>query len=174
MRYLQERAKNTIIVSEEKRVGVDVARSGNDSTVFVFRQGPMVKDVREHRNINTMEIVGRLIHFVEKHQVPWINVLVDEIGIGAGVVDRLKEQGRRVSGVNFGVVALDKDKYRNIRAECYWKLREALSPSGVRIWQDAVSCLAYVSSCQKFLKKHCRKIVVSVKLTVWPFLIEDI
>ena len=124
----QERAKSTIIVSEEKRVGVDVARSGNDSTVFVFRQGPVVKDVEEYRNINTMEIVGRLIHFVEKHQVPWINVLVDEIGIGAGVVDRLKEQGRRVSGVNFGVVALDKDTYRNIRAECYWKLREALNP----------------------------------------------
>jgi len=57
-----------------------------------------------------------------------LKVIVDEIGIGAGVVDRLKEQGRRVTGVNFGVVALDTDKYRNIRAECYWKLREALNP----------------------------------------------
>jgi hypothetical protein len=124
----QDRAKNTIAASEEKRIGVDVARSGNDSTVFLFREGSVVKNIKEYRNISTMEIVGRLIRFVEKHRVPWTDVMVDEIGIGSGVVDRLKEQGHRVSGVNFGVAAFHKDKYRNIRTECYWKLREALNP----------------------------------------------
>ena len=124
----QERAKNTIVTSEERRIGVDVARSGDDSTVFLFREGSVVKDIKEYRNINTMEIVGRLIRFVEKHRVTWLEVMVDVIGIGAGVVDRLKEQGYRVSGINFGIVASEKDKYRNVRAERYWKLREALNP----------------------------------------------
>jgi len=124
----QDRAKNTISASEEKRIGVDVARSGNDSTVFLFREGPAVRDIEAYRDINTMETTGRLIRFVEKHQVPWTDVLIDVIGIGAGVVDRLREQGHLASGVNFGVVALDKDRYRNIRAECYWRVREALNP----------------------------------------------
>jgi len=37
-------ANNKVVSSDEKRIGVDVARSGADSTVFFFREGSSVKD----------------------------------------------------------------------------------------------------------------------------------
>ena len=124
-----QRAKTMAAInSEDIKIGIDVARSGADSTVFIFRKGSFLKDIEAYRNLNVMEVVGRLIQFVEKYNVPYEDVFVDEIGIGAGVVDRLHEQRRYVQGVNFGRAARDPDDFRNIRAECYWRVREALNP----------------------------------------------
>jgi hypothetical protein len=112
----------------DRRVGVDVARSGADATVFLLRDGNKVLHVEEHRQLKVTETVGRLVMFVERHLVPWEQVYVDVIGVGAGVVDYLAEQGRRVVAVNFGSGAKDPKRYANCRAECYWRLREALRP----------------------------------------------
>lgn len=111
-----------------RRVGVDVARSGADATVFVLREGNRVCDVEEHRHLKVTETVGKLVLFVERHLVAWEQVYVDVIGVGAGVVDCLAEQGRRVVPVNFGSGARDSKRYANCRAECYWRLRNALRP----------------------------------------------
>lgn len=125
----QERTAGKVEVNpDERRIGVDVARSGDDATVFLFREGPAVKDMEEYHNISTMETAGKLIIFVDKHKVPWRSVSVDVIGIGAGVVDRLKEQNLHVQAVNFGSSAKDSKKYANLRAECYWKVRDASNP----------------------------------------------
>ena len=125
----QEHAKNMpAVTSDERKIGVDVARSGADCTVFLLREGSVVKEVEEYRNLNTMEVVGRLILFVQKYGVPWEDVIVDIIGIGAGVVDRLREQKHYVQGVNFGCSPFNQDNFRNVRAECYWSVREAINP----------------------------------------------
>jgi len=123
-----ERAKEAVVGSEQRRIGVDVARSGADCTVFLLREGNVVSDVQEYRNINTMEVVGRLNLFVENHKVPWEDVIVDVIGVGAGVVDRLHERKRYVQGINFGCSPADPEKFRNVRSECYWAVRDALNP----------------------------------------------
>jgi len=147
LRAAQQRAvDNGTVDHAEKRVGVDVARSGDDATVFLLREGPEVKEIEEHRNFDTMETVGRLILFVDKYKVPWGNVCVDVIGIGAGVVDRLKEQGLRVKDINFAASARDPTKYANLRAECYWRLREALQP-------DATAPLAIPAKYSKLLNE---------------------
>ena len=78
------------------------------------------------------DIAGSGIRFVENHNVPWEQVYVDEIGVGAGVVDRLEEQGREACGINFGSAAHEPERYANLRAESYWKLRDALRPDGER------------------------------------------
>jgi hypothetical protein len=104
---------------EEVKIGADIARSGADRTVFLFRRGSLVDDIQEHQNLNTMETVGKLIQFAEQRGIPWEDVSVDEIGIGAGVVDRLREQGRHVRAVNFGASAVNSEKFQNMRAECY-------------------------------------------------------
>ena len=125
-----ERRTTTGTEAKLRCVGVDVARSGEDATVLLLRGGSAIIEVEEHRGLSTMETVGRTILFVERHQVPWESVFIDVIGIGAGVVDRLKEQGRYVRGINFGARARDRKRYANLRAECYWRVREALQPDG--------------------------------------------
>jgi len=142
----QRPANNVAANSDEKRIGVDVARSGDDGTVFLFREGSAVKDIEEYHNPNTMETVGKLIIFVDKHKVSWKNVFVDVIGVGAGVVDRLKEQNRRVRAVNFGSSAYDSKKYANMRAECYWKVHEALN-------QDAAVPMTFPARCDKLVSE---------------------
>jgi len=112
----------------ERRIGADIARSGADATVFLLRDDRRVLDVEEHQSLNTMEVVGRLTMFAERHKVPWHRVFVDSIGIGAGVADRLCEQDRRVRAVNFGRSACHGKRYANVRAECYWGVQEALDP----------------------------------------------
>jgi len=112
----------------ERLIGVDVARSGADATVFLLREVNRVTDVEEHRNLAVTETAGRLILFAERHSVPWNQVFVDVIGIGAGVVDLLAEKGRHVWPVNFGAAAQDPARYANVRAECYWLLRESVRP----------------------------------------------
>jgi hypothetical protein len=105
-----------------------VARSGADDTVFLLRKGDRVSEIEAHQGLSVTEVVGRLILFVEAHHVDWDSVFIDEIGVGAGVVDLLREQGRRAKAVNFAARASAPERYANTRAECYWKVREALRP----------------------------------------------
>jgi len=114
----------------ERCVGVDVARTGADATVFLLREGRSVAEVEEHHSLRVTETVGRLVHFVERHSIDWESVFVDEIGIGAGVVDMLDEQGRYVSAVNFASSAAEPGRYANLRAESFWGVRQALRPDG--------------------------------------------
>ena len=94
---------NTATSPDEKRIGVDIARSGNDVTVFLLREGPDIKDIEEHKNISTMETVGKLILFVDMHKVPWENVFVDEIGNdGVTVIDKLDDSLLGIDGIEIG------------------------------------------------------------------------
>ena len=61
---------------------------------------------------------------------------MDEVGIGAGVVDRLREQGYRVHGVNVGRPAQDSEHYANQRAEGYWNLRQLVLDGQLEIPAD--------------------------------------
>ena len=61
---------------------------------------------------------------------------VDEIGVSAGVVDRLKEQGHPVRGINVARRARQEGLFANLRAEGYWRLRELFSASAIKIPAD--------------------------------------
>lgn len=75
-------------------------------------------------------------------------VVVDEIGLGAAVVDRLKELGYCVREFNGGSSPSSfsvMDKYLNLRAEAYWTLRTLLEagkiaiPSDEKLWDELTS-----------------------------------
>jgi hypothetical protein len=50
--------------------------------------------------------------------------VVDVVGVGAGVYDRLAELGVPVAAYNGGESPYDKERFVNARAEDYWTLRE--------------------------------------------------
>lgn len=54
------------------------------------------------------------------------DVFIDDIGIGRGVTDRLKEMGHNVNGVSVGEKPQDPTKYKNIKTENYWLAGEWL------------------------------------------------
>ena len=115
-------------------LAVDVARFGSDKSVILTRRGAVVEEVRAYRGLDTMKLVGHVINAIDVWQPQ--EVVVDEIGIGAGVVDRLRELGHRVQGVNVGRPAQESEHYANLRAEGYWTLRQLFLDGTVAIPLD--------------------------------------
>jgi len=110
-------------------IGVDPARFGADATVIAVRQGRDIIAVRKHRGDDTMETVGRVIDAIEEFK-PAL-VVIDEGGLGAGVVDRLKEQRYKIRGVNFGNKSKNPMMWGNKRAEMWGSMREWLKSASL-------------------------------------------
>ncbi len=107
------------VVAFEKKMGVDVARFGNDRTVILIRQMEKVIRKEAFAGMDTMVITGKVISIMKEEGIKPENVYVDTIGVGGGVYDRLKEQGYRVSSVVVSESPQDKENYANLRAELY-------------------------------------------------------
>lgn len=90
-------------VGESRRIGLDVARFGGDRNVLVvFDERRTLTHVESWTGEDLMQTAGRLINAIKRFKVEPRHVGVDVCGIGAGVVDRLKEAGLRVAAVDFG------------------------------------------------------------------------
>lgn len=112
--------------------GVDVARSGEDKTVIAIRRGPVLVELRRSSKEDTMQTAGRVKAHLDSD--PESVAKVDVIGIGAGVLDRLREQGCKAEAFNASVKSRRKDAsgqlgFTNTRSEAWWSLREQLDPS---------------------------------------------
>lgn len=112
---------------DEVEIGVDVARFGSDKTIIAVRYGSKVTEITEYSQQDTMETVGRVMEARRTHRPSAIKV--DVIGLGAGVVDRLKEQDVNVTGINVAEKANDPESFVNLRSELWWNLRERLDPN---------------------------------------------
>jgi phage terminase large subunit len=114
--------------------GVDVARFGDDTSALAKRQGnTLLEPVREWRDKDTMQTVGIIVdewkatHDLDKPS----EILVDVIGLGAGVVDRLSELGLPARGINVAESASTNDRYMRKRDELWFAGRE---------WFEARDC----------------------------------
>jgi hypothetical protein len=110
-------------------VGVDPARFGADATVIAVRQGRDILKLIRHRGDDTMTVVGHVIDVIEEFKPTLVNI--DEGGLGAGVVDRLKEQRYKIRGVNFGNKSKNPIMYGNKRAEIWGEMRDWLKSASV-------------------------------------------
>jgi len=108
-------------------VGVDVARYGSDQSTICVRQGLRVHEISRYRQIDTMQLSSMVGQAFQKYRADAI--MVDGIGIGAGVVDRLKQLGYPVFDVVAGAKAIDV-KYFNKRAEMWDRTLEWLKAGG--------------------------------------------
>ena len=111
-------------------IGVDPARFGADATIIVIRKGRDLLEVRRFRGDDTMTVVGHVIEAIEDFQ-PALTV-IDEGGLGAGVLDRLLEQRYKVRGVNFGWKAKDQKAYQNKRAEIWGAMKQWLRTASLK------------------------------------------
>ena len=131
-------AEGTPEEEEEKEaatvLAADVAHFGGDQSVLVIANSDTVLEMKAYRGLDTMELTGRI---VEAHR-RWRprRIVVDEIGIGAGVVDRLKELNLPVAGINVGRPARQRQLFANLRAEGYWGLYELFNQEAIAIPND--------------------------------------
>lgn len=122
-------------------LGIDVARSGDDQTVFAHRYGSLVTKLERLHVEDTMEIADRAASYLHE---PGSTVVVDVIGIGAGVYDALRRYSTARDETRITAVAvpfnaaartegrmdqIGQFKFLNDRAAAWWNLRELLDPS---------------------------------------------
>jgi hypothetical protein len=110
-------------------IGVDPARFGADATVIAVRQGRDIVNITRYRGDDTMTVVGYVIDAIDEYK-PAL-VVIDEGGLGAGIVDRLKEQRYKIKGVNFGNKAKNPVMYGNMRAQMWGEMREWLKSASI-------------------------------------------
>lgn len=111
-----------------KVIGVDVARFGDDRSSIIRRQGLQAFNPIVGRGWDLMHLVGRIVSEIREFNPDM--TFVDETGIGAGVVDRLKQLNYEVMGVNFGSRATKETQYADKRTEMWDETRQWLEFGG--------------------------------------------
>ena len=117
-----------------RHLGLDVARSGQDQNVAVVTIGGQVAEVLHWTSLDLMDTAKRAMEIAKEWQVEPGNIHVDLDGLGAGVVDRMREADVICDPVDFGGRALGDwawlighdIKILNRRAELHWVGRMAL------------------------------------------------
>jgi len=139
--HLLEAATNRDIVLDDGAGiiwGLDVARFGTDKTALARRQGNVITEVSRWQGLDLMQTTGRVK--AEYDGLPSNlrprEIMVDVIGMGGGVVDRLRELGLPVRGVNVAESPSMGDTYVNLRAELWFKMRGWLEQRNAKLPKD--------------------------------------
>lgn len=113
-------------------VGMDIARGGGDKTIFALKSGNAIISIQEMDMHDTMPIADHADKILERN--PLAKAIIDVIGVGAGVFDRLRQLSRHVLAFNASEKATGTDRseqltFKNKRAQSWWLMREALDPA---------------------------------------------
>lgn len=133
--WIEAAIDRTSVPTTPDILSVDVARYGGDMNVVTRRVGNRSVIIDRFGECDTMETAGRvrLKAITEKSKA----IVVDIVGIGAGVADRLREFELIVIDFNGGESAIESEMYCNARTEAYWALRRAFEKKEASIPKDA-------------------------------------
>jgi hypothetical protein len=125
---IEAAAKRVVEGSDRYRPvwGLDVARYGDDRTALARRRHRKLEGVESWRGLDTMQTAGRVKAAYDEaaeDDKPTM-IVIDVIGVGGGVVDRLLEQGLPVRPLNVAESPAVKAKFHRLRDEMYWRGRE--------------------------------------------------
>lgn len=120
--------------------GLDVARFGTDKTALAKRRtNAITEKVQWWAGLDTMQVAGRVYNewLETPHQDRPELIVVDSIGYGAGVVDRLRELDLPVTGINVSETLALNPRYKDLNSELLYSVREWLAKRDVSMVKDA-------------------------------------
>ena len=132
-------------------IGIDVARFGDDKSVFCFRRGRLCSEFKCFDKFDNVAVANQATHYIREYKPA--RVFIDAGGVGGGVVDILNDRGFKkiVRAVMFGAKALADDRYHNRRAEMWDELRQWLqSVPAVKIPADENLCTELAAVNKKY------------------------
>ena len=138
---------NNIVKDGSKYMIIDVARLGQDSTVFAFWDGLELYKLEQFHKQDTAVTIQKAKDFAASERIPYSHILIDEDGIGGAVVDGMygvkgfianstplptsNEVRERMSKVNTSLIA--KRNFANLKAQCVFKLAELINEHKIAI-----------------------------------------
>lgn len=106
----------------------DIARLGKDRTVLCAWKGLSCVDIVILRQKRQDEVKAEIQRMQKMYNVKLSNVLVDEDGVGGGLVDAM-----RCRGFQNGSKAVRGSHYQNLKADCYFKLGELIDKNEITL-----------------------------------------
>ena len=137
-RWIEAAQKRSLKRNRRPVMSWDITRFGEDETVGMRREGGWIRLYRAHHKADTMNTTGHIVKGHrdindEKGLNDFPTIIVDVVGLGAGVYDHLVELGLPVVAYNGGEAPYDKERFVNARAEDYWNLRELVENGEIDI-----------------------------------------
>lgn len=119
---------NGFVVEGGKYITADVARFGSDRSVIMVWNGLRVVDIVVLKQQRTTKVADEIEKIRNRHGIPLSSVLVDEDGVGGGVVDKLRCQGFvNNSSPLPNPVTQEQENYKNLKSQCYYMLAERIN-----------------------------------------------
>ena len=157
---------NTITKNNEKFLVIDVADDGSDKTVFSFWQGLEMYRIEQFERLNTEGIIAQTRDSAAQERIPYSQITVDAIGVGAGVASSSLLDGIIGFKSSYSAIRTDADptrlpnvhylkdaplitEYKNLRSQCIFTLaglvnehKIACKVSDIRIKERIIEELA--------------------------------
>lgn len=111
-------------------IGCDVARFGDDFTEIHVRQGGCSLHHEAHNGWATGQTFGRLKQLAAQYarsvgmEPKRVAVKIGEDGLGAGLLDRGREEAWNFIGIQEGGTAIEPDRYPNRRSELWFAVAD--------------------------------------------------
>lgn len=117
-------------------IGVDIARFGDDATVFFTRQGKQAYEPVVIHKMNNVDVAHMLVGYINERKPVCVNI---DQGQGTGVIDLVRglvQSSVIINEIPFGSKALQPERYVNRRAEMWdlmrgWLNDEASLPNSI-------------------------------------------
>ena len=124
---------NTVPEDRNKYLTADIARFGQDKTVIYLWEGFKVYKHFTYIKQGIDKTITEIRTLLENEMIPYSHAIVDEDGVGGGVVDSLKG----IKGFVNNSSALESNKlrqnYANLKTQCLYLLADKINNRGIRI-----------------------------------------
>lgn len=129
---------NNQVPEGDPAISCDVARYGRDKTVIMVWSGWRLKRIEAHGKTSLTEVRDHIERLRAKYQVPANRVVIDEDGVGGGVVDMIRGSVGFVNNstprdVRDSHGKLIEENYQNLKSQCYFRLADRVNKGQVFI-----------------------------------------
>lgn len=137
----------------------DIARLGDDLTVVILWQGLHIVKIWYFRKQNTKDTREFIQSLSREYDVPYSRIIIDEDGIGGGVVDELVGVkgfvANRAAVLENGAIT----NYRNLKAQCSFKLADYINNRKVSMYPEIEEFIrdAVITDLEQFRRKNADK-----------------
>lgn len=136
--------RNTITKENAKYLIVDIADDGSDKTIFSFWEGLEEYRREEFERLNTESIIAKIREYAAQDRIPFSNIAVDAIGVGAAVASNSMLDGIIGYKSSYSAIATDTNivklpnvgylndaplvtDYKNLRSQCVFTLADLVN-----------------------------------------------
>jgi hypothetical protein len=141
---------NAVTKGNEKFLIVDIADDGSDKTIFSFWHGLELYKIDLYDQLQTSGIIDQIRESASAERVPYSQIAVDAIGVGAGVASSPLLDGIIGFKGSYGALRTDADptrlpnvhylshvplvtEYKNLRSQCVFTLARLVNEHQVAV-----------------------------------------